>query len=65
MHVRTNLKAGQGLGDAVATLTHLTGVDQLAQFYSQVTGQSCGCDERQAALNQFMGNLTPNINRPA
>lgn len=54
MKVRTNLKAGQGLGDTVADLTHLTGVDQLAHLYTQVTGKDCGCDKRRAVLNQLV-----------
>ena len=53
MRVRTGIKAGQGLGDTVADLTHLTGLDQLAKLYEQVTGKSCGCDERRQALNQL------------
>ena len=65
MHVRTNLKAGQGLGDAVATLTQLTGMQQLAQAYTQVTGQDCGCQQRQNLLNQWIPNLSPSLNPPA
>jgi hypothetical protein len=58
MIVRTGILAGQGLGDTVADLTHLTGVDRLAKAYEQVTGKSCGCAERQGKLN----NLTiPNL----
>jgi len=53
MKVRTGLKAGDGLGDTVADLAHLTGMDQLAKTYEQVTGNSCGCKERQEKLNQF------------
>jgi hypothetical protein len=53
MRVRTGIKAGQGLGDTVADLTHLTGLDQLAKLYEQVTGKSCGCDERRQVLNQL------------
>lgn len=53
MKLRTGLKAGQGLGDAVADLTHLTGVDRLAQAYTQVTGRDCGCKARQEKLNQL------------
>ena len=54
MQVRTDLKAGaQGLGDAVANFTHLTGLDRLANYYEDVTGKSCGCDDRQAKLDQL------------
>lgn len=54
MKVRTNLKAGQGLGDIVADLTHLTGIDQLANLYTQVTGKDCGCEQRREALNRLL-----------
>jgi hypothetical protein len=53
MKIRTGLKAGQGLGDTVADLAHLTGMDQVAKLYEQTTGKSCGCEERRQALNQY------------
>lgn len=53
MKIRTGFKAGQGLGDTVADLAHLTGIDQLAKLYEQTTGKSCGCDQRRQALNQL------------
>ena len=53
MKVRIGIKAGQGLGDTVADLTHLTGIDQLAKAYEQVTGKPCGCDQRQEKLNNL------------
>jgi len=56
--IRTNITAGQGLGDAVADLTQLTGIDQLAQTYEQLTGKDCGCKKRQVKLNE----LFPNVN---
>ena len=52
MKINTGLKAGQGLGDTIADLTHYTGIDKLARLYEQTTGKSCGCEERQTALNQ-------------
>jgi hypothetical protein len=54
MKVSTQIKAGQGLGDAVADITHVTGVDQLARLYSQATGKNCGCEERRQKLNQLL-----------
>jgi len=51
MKVRTNLKAGQGLGDVVADFTHVTGLDQIAKTYTQVTGKDCGCEARRDKLN--------------
>jgi hypothetical protein len=53
MKVRTGILAGQGLGDTVADLTHLTGVDRLAKAYEQMTGKPCGCDQRQEKLNNL------------
>ncbi|MEZ4735531.1 MAG: hypothetical protein R3E79_51220 [Caldilineaceae bacterium] len=54
--VRTGLRAGRPLGDVVADFTHATGLDRIANAYSAITGQDCGCDRRQEALN----NLCPN-----
>jgi hypothetical protein len=57
MKVRTNLRAGAaGLGDMVAEFTHATGLDQLAKQYERLTGNSCGCEERQAFLNELVPN---------
>jgi len=53
MKVRTGIMAGKGLGDTVADLTHLTGIDQLAKAYEQVTGKPCGCEQRQEKLNNL------------
>jgi hypothetical protein len=53
MNVRTGIISGQGLGDTIADLTHLTGIDRLANTYEQVTGKPCGCDVRQEQLNQI------------
>jgi hypothetical protein len=61
MKVRTNIKAGQGLGDVAADLAHLVGADQLAAAYTQATGKDCGCTRRQTRLNQ----LFPDVSRPA
>ena len=57
MKIRTGLKAGQGFGDAVADLAHLTGIDQLAKVYEETTGKSCGCDQRRQALNQLLPTI--------
>jgi hypothetical protein len=58
MKVVTNIKAGQsptaqGLGDTVAQFTHATGIDKLAEAYTQATGKDCGCAARQEKLNQM------------
>jgi hypothetical protein len=57
MKICTNLKAGQGLGDAVADFTHQTGLDQLAVSYERLTGKDCGCKGRQAKLNELVPNF--------
>jgi hypothetical protein len=54
MKVKTGIEAGRGLGDAVASFTHATGLDHLAKFYSQATGKDCGCEERRQKLNQLV-----------
>jgi len=54
MKVRTDFKAGRGLGDTVADLAHITGLDKVAQFYERVTGKNCGCDQRRDTLNQIL-----------
>jgi hypothetical protein len=55
------MNSGNGLGDVVADITHLTGMDKLAHLYEQVSGNSCGCKERQEKLNQIF----PLSNRPS
>ena len=54
MKVKTGIEAGKGLGDAVASFTHATGLDHLATFYTQVTGKDCGCETRREKLNQLV-----------
>jgi hypothetical protein len=59
MKVKTGIKAGKGLGDAIADFTHLTGLDRVAALYEKVTGKECGCDARQETLNKvfpFVGS---------
>jgi len=43
----------RGLGDTVFKITHATGLDKLAEIYTKITGQPCGCAERQEALNKL------------
>lgn len=54
MKVKTHLKAGKPLGDAVADLTHATGLDQVARLYTDITGRDCGCQSRQELLNRLL-----------
>jgi hypothetical protein len=53
MKVRTGIKAGKGLGDAIADFAHITGLDRVAALYERVTGKDCGCDARQETLNKY------------
>jgi hypothetical protein len=53
MKVRTGILAGQELGDTVADISRLVGVDRLAKAYEQATGKPCGCAERQEKLNNL------------
>jgi hypothetical protein len=55
--VRTQITAGKGLGDRVYDFTHMTGLNKVAELYSDVTGCDCGCEKRRQALN----NLVPNL----
>ncbi len=54
MKVKTEIKSGRGLGDAVADLAHLTGMDKLAQAYERLTGKDCGCEQRRETLNKIL-----------
>lgn len=54
MRLRTGIKAGKGLGDAIADLSHLTGIDRIANYYEKVTGKDCGCAQRQVTLNRLV-----------
>ena len=59
MNIRTGIQAGQGMGDAVADLAQVTGMNRLAEAYENITGKDCGCKARQDKLNQlFSLNLT-------
>ena len=57
MKVKTGIEAGKGLGDVVADIIHATGLDVLATEYTRITGQSCGCEERQEALNRIWPSM--------
>ncbi len=54
MNVQTGIRAGAGLGDYVADLAHLTGMDRLAKTYERTTGKPCGCEQRQEKLNSLV-----------
>ena len=43
-------KKSKGLGDTIAKVTKVTGIDKAVKF---IAGQDCGCDERKAKLNKL------------
>ncbi len=49
-----SISISTGLGDTVQKITHATGLDKLAQLYTQITGKDCGCRSRQEALNKLI-----------
>jgi hypothetical protein len=53
---KTRTPKAQGLGDTVAQITKATGIDKLVKF---IAGEDCGCDERQAKLNELFPYRTP------
>ena len=53
---KTRTTKAKGLGDTVAKLTQATGIDKLVKF---IAGEDCGCDERQAKLNELFPYRTP------
>lgn len=57
LQIRTGLHAGKGLGDRIADFTSFTGLDNVAKWYTETTGNDCGCDARQEKLN----NMFPDV----
>ncbi len=51
--IKSGILAGKPLGDAVADFTHATGIVKLAECYTNVTGNDCGCNQRQEFLNRM------------
>jgi hypothetical protein len=41
-----------GLGDDIKRITRATGLDQLAKQIARILDEDCGCDDRQAWLNE-------------
>lgn len=57
LHIRSGLHAGKGLGDRVADFTRFTGLDNLADWYTDNTGNDCGCGARQEKLNDMFPDI--------
>lgn len=53
---KTRRTQAKGLGDTIAQITEATGIDKLVKF---IAGEDCGCDERQAKLNELFPYRTP------
>jgi hypothetical protein len=53
MKVRTEIKVGSGLGDTIEDIIHISGLDRFAKFYTQISGNDCGCQKRKKSLNQI------------
>lgn len=49
---KDSYKKSKGVGDVVADITKLTGVQYLAK---KLFGEDCGCKERQEELNKYYG----------
>ncbi len=52
MKTKTDLRAGKLVGDAVERFTKATGLDALAEKYTDQTGKDCGCDKRHEILDR-------------
>jgi hypothetical protein len=46
----------KGLGDDIKKITVAVGLDQLAKRIAQILDEDCGCDDRQAWLNEQTKN---------
>jgi hypothetical protein len=47
-----NMKT-KGLGSDIKKITAATGLDQIAKRIAQLLNEDCGCDEREAKLNEW------------
>ena len=43
----------RGLGDTIAKITKITGIDKAVETISNITGTDCGCKSRQEKLNEI------------
>ena len=48
-HKKSVEKQSKGLGDTIAKITKVTGIDKVVKF---IAGEDCGCDERQERFNK-------------
>lgn len=53
IRIRSGIMMGVGLGDAFADVAHVMGADKIAGLYTKVTGNDCGCADRQKNWNDL------------
>lgn len=54
MKSKTNIEESKGLGDTIAKITHVTGLDVVADKVAKAMGQEdCGCNRRRKKLNEL------------
>lgn len=53
-----------GLGDTVHKIAEATGLNRLAELYTEITGKDCGCMARQEKLNRLVQYGDRNTSNP-
>ena len=53
--MQKKIKKAEGLGDTIAKITNLFGIDVLADKIAKLFGkEDCGCDRRRKKLNKIV-----------
>lgn len=53
--MQKKIKKAKGLGDTIAQITNLLGIDVLADKIAKLFGkEDCGCDRRRRKLNKLV-----------
>lgn len=59
-------KKSKGLGDTIEKITTATGIKQVVDKVSEITGKPCGCQQRKDTLNRIFpfnnNNNNNNVN---
>ena len=50
------MSTSRGLGDDIKKITRATGLDQIAKQIAKILDADCGCDDRQAWMNEQTKN---------
>jgi len=54
MENKTNNEQSKGLGDTIAKITHVTGIDIIVKKVTSAVGkEDCGCNKRREKLNDL------------